>query len=245
MRLLDLSLPTPAENLACDEALLDWTEESLGDEVLRFWESTEYFVVVGYGNRIETEVHTTFCRENNIPILRRCSGGGTVLQGPGVLNYSLLLSTDSAGPCHSIGAANTCIMERHRDILASLLNAPVQVQGHTDLTIRGLKFSGNAQRRRKQFLLFHGSLLLNFDLNLIERALSMPSKQPAYRRHRPHSEFLTNLNLSSESIKTALRDSWHALELLDVLPHERISSLAARYSSDEWTHRSLAPQHPK
>ena len=240
MRLLDLTLSRPEQNLACDELILDWAEECSAGEVLRLWEPTGIFVVVGYGNRIDTEVHTIFCRDNNIPIFRRCTGGGTVLQGPGILNYSLILSTDSAGPCHSISAANAFIMERHRQMIASLLRVPVQIQGHTDLTIRGLKFSGNSQRRKKRFLLFHGAFLLQFDLSLIERALPMPSKQPEYRQQRSHTEFLMNLNLSSEAIKSALRHSWQAIDPLPDLPIERITSLARmKYSSDDWNLRGL------
>ena len=57
MKHLDLTLPSPTENLACDEALLDWCEENGGKEVLRFWESPETFVVVGYANKIAVEVN--------------------------------------------------------------------------------------------------------------------------------------------------------------------------------------------
>src|SRR5688572_6131078 len=91
MRWLDLTFPTPAENLACDEALLDLCEAGFADEVLRFWESPTHFVVVGYGNKVDSEVEVAACRADGIPILRRCTGGGTVLQGPGCLNYSLVL----------------------------------------------------------------------------------------------------------------------------------------------------------
>ena len=86
MRHLDLTIPSPAENLACDEALLDWCESGDGVECLRFWESPEPFVVVGYANKVETEVNVAACEARKIPILRRCSGGGTVVQGPGCLN---------------------------------------------------------------------------------------------------------------------------------------------------------------
>src|SRR5271156_784636 len=81
MKHLDLTLPSPAENLACDEALLDACEENGGEEVLRFWEAREKIVAVGYANKIATEVNVENCRAKKIPILRRCSGGGTVLQG--------------------------------------------------------------------------------------------------------------------------------------------------------------------
>jgi lipoate-protein ligase A len=48
MKLLDLTLPTPAENLALDEALLDAAEAGeLPDEVLRLWEFPQAVVVIG------------------------------------------------------------------------------------------------------------------------------------------------------------------------------------------------------
>src|SRR5271154_6548048 len=113
MKHLDLTIPSPAENLACDEALLDWCEENGGEEILRFWESPTYFVVVGYSNKIATEVNIANCEKKKIPILRRCSGGGTVLQGAGCLNYALILQIFENSPTASISSANKFIMERN------------------------------------------------------------------------------------------------------------------------------------
>ncbi|MCU0785114.1 MAG: lipoate--protein ligase family protein, partial [Verrucomicrobia bacterium] len=112
MRFLDLTLPTPAGNLACDEALLDWCEAGGDGEVLRFWESPGHFVVVGYANKVATEVNAAACEAREIPVLRRCSGGGTVVQGPGCLNYALILRITADGPTRNISAANQFIMER-------------------------------------------------------------------------------------------------------------------------------------
>src|SRR5947209_8847007 len=131
MTLLDLTLPTPAENLACDEALLDAAESGSGGEVLRFWESPEYFVVVGYANKVATEVNVAACEARGIPILRRCSGGGTVVQGPGCLNYALVLRITDDGPTHSISTANQFIMERNRAAIQSAIGnrqSAIQVQ---------------------------------------------------------------------------------------------------------------------
>src|SRR5215472_16539217 len=108
MRFLDLTFRTPAENLACDEALLDWREENSqsGEEILRFWESPEIFAVVGYANKIETEVNVPVCEAKKIPIFRRCSGGGTVLQGKACLNYAVVLRIGSNPHLASISGAN-------------------------------------------------------------------------------------------------------------------------------------------
>ena len=77
MEYLDHTCRRPAENLALDEALLDACESGQGGEVLRFWAPREPFVVVGYGNAAAREVDRSACRSLGIPILRRCSGGGS------------------------------------------------------------------------------------------------------------------------------------------------------------------------
>ena len=124
MKLCDLTLASPEENLACDEALLDFCEAGQSEEILRFWEPARYFVVLGYANKVAREVNLPFCRANGIPVLRRCTGGGTVLQGPGVLNYSLILRMDASGPLHSIAATNEFIMERHQQAPGSSHRRP-------------------------------------------------------------------------------------------------------------------------
>ena len=238
MKRLDLTLPSPTENLAADEALLDWCEAGAGQEVIRFWESPEPFVVVGYANKVTSEVNVAACTARGIPILRRCSGGGTVVQGPGCFNYALLLRIQEDGPTHTISEANRFIMERNRAAIESALRPSpptVRVQGHTDLTLNGLKFSGNAQRRRRQFLLFHGSLLLDFDLPLIGELLRMPTLQPDYRQQRSHERFLTQLPLSSNQAKAALARAWQADEPLKDLNQLPIHALVAeKYSRAEW-----------
>jgi len=243
MKLLDLTLPCPAENLACDEALLDAAEAGPGGEVLRFWESRESFVVVGYANKVAAEVNVAACEARGIPILRRCSGGGTVLQGPGCLNYTLILRITADGPFHNIGSANRFIMERNRTAIESLFRTfnlqpstfNLSICGHTDLAIGGRKFSGNSQRRRRHFLLFHGTFLLNFDLSLVSELLPMPSKQPDYREHRTHDRFLTNLNVSADKVKVAMRQAWQAEEPLKNPPMEKITALARdKYATREW-----------
>jgi len=236
MKSLDLSLPSPAENLAADEALLDWCEADHGDETLLFWEPRETFVVVGYANKIATEVNVPACEAKEIPIYRRCSGGGTVVQMPGGLNYSLILHITETGPTRTITAANQFIMEKNRAAIESAFpQSAISIRGHTDLCLGNLKFAGNSQRRRKNFLLFHGTLLLNCDLALIGDLLLMPSLQPDYRARRPHGEFVVNLKLPAAAVKAALAKEWNAQEQLTNPPLEQICRLAReKYSTREW-----------
>jgi lipoate-protein ligase A len=235
MNYCDATFPFPEENLACDEALLDMAEEGLGGEVLRFWEPARHFVVVGYANRTAAEVNLPFCESNAIPVLRRCTGGGTVLQGLGVLNYSLVLRIDGSDSLQSITDTNQFILTRHQAALAALLHAPVEMRGQTDLAIGGLKFCGNAQRRKRRFLLFHGAFLLHLDIDLLEKVLPMPSKQPDYRINRSHSDFLMNLRVPAALIKNALLKAWDAADPLAEIPSFQVALLAReKYSLDEW-----------
>jgi len=238
LRLLNLTLPTPAENLACDEALLGQCDDHGGEGILRCWEPADHFVVVGYADRVAAEVHEETCRKEHVPILRRCSGGGAVLQGPGCLNYSLVLPIDSDARLQSISDTNRLIMERHRVTLSEALGQPVLARGFTDLALGPLKFSGNAQRRKRRALLFHGTFLLGLDLDRIERLLPMPTKQPAYRERRPHRDFLTNVSLSAAAVKGALRQCWNANEPVAEIPFSEIARLVrCKYSQDAWNRR--------
>ncbi len=231
---LDFSLPTPPENLAADEALLNRCEAG-GGEALRFWESPVPFVVLGYANKAVSEIHLDRCAAERVPVLRRCSGGGAVLQGPGCLNYALVLEIASTGALATVSGANRFILHRMAAALSGLLNEPVELRGDTDLIWRGLKFSGNAQRRRRTHLLFHGTILLGFDLTLVEKYLPLPTRQPDYRQARPHLEFIANLPLASASVKRALAEAWHASEETGPWPREETQRLVReRYSLPEW-----------
>jgi len=234
MKHLDLTLPKPAENLACDEALLDCADEDIG-EVLRVWEAREFFVVLGYANKAASEVNLQACRERGIPVLRRCSGGGTVLQGPGCINYSLILHIRGHLPLEGITETNCYIMKRNAQAVSSILGREVAVEGFTDLAIDDLKFSGNAQRRKLNWILFHGSFLLDFDSTLMEEVLLSPSRQPSYRRNRAHGAFLSRLDVPADVLKTALREAWNASEPLVTIPRTRLEQLTReKYSTNEW-----------
>ena len=238
MKYFDFTFPGPAENLAADEALMDLCENGLEGEIMRFWEPKTPFVVLGYANQAAREVDLEACKKEGIPVFRRCSGGVTFVQGPGCLNYSLILRMDAA-PLRNITGTNKFIMERNIAALEPLLKAGAQIQGHTDLALANLKFSGNAQRRLRNCLIFHGTFLLNFDISLIEKILPMPSKQPCYRENRSHADFLNEpflINWRRRISETgAAQTLWNAEEALTNVPTEKIRELvSARYSRDEW-----------
>lgn len=237
MNCLDLSLPTIAENLALDEALLLEAEAGRGAELLRLWQWSDYAVILGAGCKVTEDVDEDACRADGVPILRRASGGGTVLLGPGCLCFSLVLAYDRDDSLRDVNASYRCILPRLCAALSGLL-PDIAPSGTSDLTAAGRKFSGNAQQRKKSFVLHHGTLLYAFDLPRISRYVRLPARQPEYRRHREHGDFLINLPATAAELQCRLRDAWGATVEQTDWPAQRVRELVAeKYGREEWTRR--------
>lgn len=236
MNLLDMTLPTPAENLALDEALLEAAENGAGGQTLRFWESDRVFAVLGYSRKASEDLDLEACRRDGIPVLRRASGGGTVLQGPGCLNFALVLKLDAAPELRTIQGTNAWVLSR----IASALRTEVPGAAHrgvSDLAVDGKKFSGTAQRRKRTYALFHGTLLHALDLGAIEKYIAHPPDrdQPDYRDDRKHGDFLTALSVPPTRLKELIRSKWAVAGPLEAIPLQIASELVrSRYSLADW-----------
>jgi len=253
MQRLDLTLPTPAENLALDEALLDWAEEENNEwEFLRLWESPQPIVVVGRSTRIKLEIHEPVCRQRGIPILRRSSGGAAIVAGPGCLMYAVVLSYKLRPELKDIRRAHNYVLGRLANALQPVFTVgEVQHAGTSDLIYVAAggwpafgnaggppaprKFSGNSLRAKRSHLLYHGTLLYNFDLSLIESCLRMPPRVPDYRERRPHRDFVTNLPIARHSLIDAIDAAWPTQGAVAAWPIERVSRLVAeRLARESW-----------
>jgi len=235
MRYLDLTLPGAAENLALDEALLEEAESAdSATETLRLWEPSRPMVVLGRSSKIEEEVDLDACRELEIPVLRRVSGGAAVLAGPGCLMYALVLSCRQRLSLRSAGRAHQFVRGAIAAALRPLL-PDVACRGISDLALGRRKFSGNSLRLKRDHLLYHGTLLYDFPLELIGRCLKAPPRQPEYRRDRSHREFLANLPLARTSICHALITAWEAHQSCVDWPRQQTARLVAeKYRRPEW-----------
>lgn len=200
LRWLDVTLPDTGGNLRLDEDLLN---EGAG--VLRVWESAHECVVLGQSGRAERDAHLMECRHSGVPVLRRCSGGGAVLIGPGCLNYSLVLPLEWNPEWRDVPLSMRWVMDRMR---AALRLPDLRMEGLCDLALHGFKVSGNAQRRALHAFLHHGTLLYNFDARRAARLLKEPARQPAYRAGRTHRDFLGNLPVGVDELKRRLAEEW-------------------------------------
>lgn len=236
MKLLDLTLPTLAENLALDEALLKAADEHqlLDCEVLRLWHANHDGVVVGRSSKVADEVYLDRAAARQVPVLRRPSGGATVAIGPGCLLYTLLIDLNAQPDLRMLDAVHDYVM---RGMLSAIRPfAPdVRFDGTCDLVLNERKFSGNSLKVGRNWTLYHGTLLISMDLAIIDQLLKHPPREPEYRKGRAHSEFVTNLNVHEEQLCESLRKTWRADRKLEDVPLDLVQDLLqSRYSQASW-----------
>ena len=237
MKLVEFISNIPEENIALDEVLLQKAQEGAAGETLRFWESRERFVVLGRSGNIEEECFLDECASDGIKVIRRTSGGGTVLQGAGCLNYSLVLSYERAHGFSDVNAS-------YKSILGSMIeefkkrDQEVEFMPVSDLAIRGRKVSGNAQARKKGFFLHHGTFLYDFDPGPVSKYLKHPAKEPDYRKGRCHEEFVGNIPLSREDLEGMVKEVFTPEEGIYRVSDEdtrKVLGLSReKYSHEQW-----------
>jgi len=193
---------TATEHLEAEWQLFQALEAGTTGHLCRTWETSRPVVVVGRNTSIADHVIEGACFRDAVPVVRRFSGGGAVILGPGCVNYALGVSLVSHPELLDVANSFRMILER----IAGALNVPeLAVAGGTDLALDGRKVSGNAQRRGRRVLIHHGTLLYAFDSSLAARYLRDPLRQPAYRAGRRHTDFIGNLPLSRDALEARLQ----------------------------------------
>lgn len=235
MYFIEQTLPTIAENLALDEALLEQADAgSAAHELLRIWQASEEFVVLGRSSKVDDEVERSLAESGGIPIFRRVSGGATVLAGPGCMFYALLLSLETRPQLRMLDEAHRLVMSRMVDALKPLV-ADIEFAGISDLVVGGRKVSGNSVRLVRNYMLYHGTILLDMDLTAIDRLLKHPPREPAYRAGRLHRDFVDNLGLPCDVVAHRLSMAWKARVTGYTLPVQAVEKLVRdKYSQPAW-----------
>lgn len=227
MIIRDISFSSPEDNIVFDEVLLKLAEQNSSEEVLRFWESPQTFVVLGRIGRVDEDVKTETVLRENVPVLRRSSGGGTVVQGPGCLNYTTILNKEKTPSVKDLKCSYQYILG---SVVSALKSVGVEATylPISDIALLGTKCkcSGNAQKRGRNYILHHGTLLYDFPLSYIERYLTIPKDMPDYRHNREHLEFVENVDVSAADFKSALSRVFGASQRNNAVSEEEYQLMA-------------------
>jgi len=182
------SEPTVEMNLVLDERLAQCAGRT-GRHILRLWWGSNTTAVLGCGDKPEVALNLDECKRRGVGWVKRITGGGTVLQTPGVFNYSY------AAPDSGNLDLRRVFEQGAQLVIHALAQFGVNARqrGTSDVAVDGRKISGSAQARKWKAILLHGTLLVDIDRELMEAVLRRPHKEPDYRNGRAHSDFVVTL----------------------------------------------------
>ncbi len=242
MRVILYSFTKPEENIACEEYFFNkLNHDSNEDEFLRIWECPNWFIVIGNSQRIDESVYLDECIVRGIKVIRRCSAGGAVLQGPGCINFSLYLNLSTNTELKNIRDSYRYILGKLTNVIYQEHNISLEIRGISDLVYMDKKIGGNAQRRNSRVLLHHGTILYDVNYELMETTLKIPIDQPVYRMNRQHRDFVGIIPVAREqiikSIIKAFTDNPNFSNITDdeVVGIQKLAN--EKYSKDEWNFR--------
>ncbi|MEE4177392.1 MAG: lipoate--protein ligase [Bacteroides sp.] len=228
----------PWFNLAAEEYVL----KHFSDDVFMLWRNHNAIIVGKHQNTL-AEINIDYVKEKSIKVVRRMSGGGAVFHDLGNLNFTFIMNGEEG---HLVDFRK--FTQPILDVLRKL-DIDAKFEGRNDLTIGGLKFSGNAEHVYKQRVLHHGTLLFSSLMSDLSNALkvnplkykdkavkSVRSRVTNISEHLKHElDVLQFRDLVMEHIMEIYADC----ELYDYSPEDlrQINELVKeKYSTWEWNY---------
>lgn len=233
-----LDTKDPCINLATEDYLLHGRNEDF--IVLSINDPS---VIIGKHQCLHREVNTRFTSSENIPVLRRISGGGSVYHDNGNLNFAFIRQSEKGKQVDFRFYTQPVI-----DFLTSIgVNAVFE--GKNDIRINDLKISGNAEHVFRERVLHHGTLLFDADLKKLRQSLKPVNDCYTTRAVESNRSSITNLKERLDGIEDigSLADSMiqylisketdiHPLRLGDD-ENKTIQELAgSKYRTWEWNY---------
>ena len=262
-RCLPYSVHTGAENMAIDEAIMDAMKNNNSQPVLRFYGWKPATLSLGYAQSYAKEVDGEACRQANIDVVRRPTGGRAVLHQY-ELTYSVIVPESEK---HVKGTVIESYLKISKPLLKGInaVGVPAEIvaqasSGHTgtaacfdapswyELVVAGKKLVGSAQMRRDGILLQHGSIILHFDTELLFRLLKLPNEEVRQRLLKSFKAKACAMDevwtrpVSIGELERELCLGFQEIMGIDLIPsvltkEERLMTeqLVAKYNSQEWT----------
>ncbi len=200
MNLIEYNLP--------DMSLFEFTEKDKSD--ISLWLPDKVMVVIGKGSDIESELNIKNIIRDNIPVLRRNSGGCAVVLSAGMLICSMAIYHQKLiNPMKFFKIFSNILIEALR--ISGVPN--VEQKGISDLSINGKKIAGSSIYRNRDIVFYHCVINIESDTKLFDYYLKHPPREPAYRKGRKHSDFVSSIrafgfDMSKEALMNNIRKVW-------------------------------------
>ncbi|GAB4323133.1 MAG: lipoate--protein ligase family protein [Promethearchaeota archaeon] len=251
-RLLPFETRNGFENMAVDEAVFRARAANLVPSTLRFYKWDPPTASIGKHQSVTAEVDLERAGRLGVDVVRRVSGGGAVFHARGdEITYCIVVKQSelkrvphertAAGVAHALARGLALGLAKHGARPdPGVVHCPA-------LFLDGKKISGNAQARRGNTILQHGTLLLDVDAELMYSVLKAPTGVPRSRMVRSVRAKVTGVRsrlsaLDEEALVASLAEGFsEALGVrfepgqLTAQEEEMVGELAEnKYKSREW-----------
>lgn len=161
-------------NMAIDEAIMQLNAKT-NLPTLRLYTWNPPAVSIGLFQSLEDEIDIASCNKFNVDFVRRITGGGAVFHD-NELTYSFVISENNdlipKQILESYGVICGAIIQGLDLMGVKSTFAPVN-----DILAEGKKISGNAQTRRNNTILQHGTILIDVDIDKMFSLLKVPNEK--------------------------------------------------------------------
>ena len=259
-RLINTNQNNAAMNMAIDEAML-LAQKARFQPTLRFYDWRHPAFSFGYFQRISDEVDVSACGAHSIELVRRMTGGGTVIHGWDV-TYTLIVPHESGMFPKDISAAycaiSACLInglqrleidathQIEKPIAGDVANICLTNPAQYDTLLNGKKIAGVSQRRNQAGVMYQGYIALELPTADI---LALASRQDSFDQVAAGKSTAINLCRSIPIYRKQLEVAVTAgfqetldAEFVEAEPSpqeiETAESLAqTKYGSAEWNFR--------
>ena len=248
-RVVDTGYIGAAENMALDKTILSAVNERKSPPTLRFMFFDRPVILVGYNQNVEDEVKIDFCKEHDIPVNRRITGGGAILMDRGALGWELVAPKSAL--------RGSTVENMYRTLCGGCVNAlksfgiAAEFRPHNDIEINGRKVSGSGGTEEGDTFLYHGSLLIDFDIEMMLKTLNTPIEKLKDKAVSAFRERMTWLSRECApvpdivSLKKALINEFSSVLGFDYVcgelslyEKESYSKNMIEFESEEWIYRN-------
>jgi len=238
IRTLETGYNSGPWNMALDEVLMNCINYH-SMPILRIYGWQPPTVSIGYFQSMDEEVDIKRCRQMGIDVVRRITGGGAVLH-ESELTYSFITNAYPKNIMESYNLICDAIV-----MCVNKLGFNAKFVPLNDIIVNGKKVSGNAQTRKKDTLLHHGTILLNVNLEKMFSVLKVPSEKVKDKMIDDAKGRVMGLNKTFEQVAYNLKESFSEkfgaeiiVDDLTIKEEESTKKLAKeKYTSDQWNRK--------
>jgi len=184
---------TAAANMAMDEALVELKGEGKSPNTIRFLQFSPRAVLLGYHQAIAEEIRTEYCRANRIDVNRRITGGGAIFFDENQLGWEVYCDKAFFNMTLPTARLFKALCDPVVAALA-MMNIKAEFRPRNDIEVNGRKISGTGGTESDDAFMFQGTMLVDFDVDTMLRALRIPVEKLKAKEIDSVKERVTCLN---------------------------------------------------